>query len=378
MKIAFLGTRGIPNTYGGFEQFISYVAPMLIAKGHEVCVYTSSRHKYKGKYWKGVEIVKKPDMERAIGKAALFFYDLLCILDARKRKPDVIFQLGYTSSSIWSFLFPRCSGIITNMDGLEWKRSKYNFIIRVFLKFAEKLAIRNSHMLIADSMAIRKYLYQKYGCVASYIPYGADLFSSGDPGVISALGLIPYEYDLIIARCVPENQMETVIHAYQSVDVGRKLLIIGWENNRYGRRLLKISYSNRIIFKRGIYDMHLLNNLRYYSHFYFHGHSAGGTNPSLLEAMACRCFIIAHDNEFNKEVLRQNACYFKTANDIKMLLKNDPGKHLYDQFVKMNLYRIQSQYSWENIIRALENLLHVMTGEAEVETVDTIKEILCA
>src|SRR5690349_15755847 len=120
MKIGIVGTRGIPNRYGGFEQFIEFVAPELVNRGHEVYVYNSSLHPYKEPTYKGVHIISKTDPENKIGTAGQFIYDLNCIRDSRKRNYDVILQLGYTSSSIWTFLYPSGSLLVTNMDGLEW------------------------------------------------------------------------------------------------------------------------------------------------------------------------------------------------------------------------------------------------------------------
>ena len=124
MKIGIIGTRGIPNHYGGFEQFAMFFAEYLVKEGMDVTVYNSSNHPYQEKNWKGVNIQHIYDPEHQIGTVGQFFYDLLTILDTRKKEFDIIFQLGYTSSSVWGFLFPKKTLIITNMDGLEWKKNK--------------------------------------------------------------------------------------------------------------------------------------------------------------------------------------------------------------------------------------------------------------
>ena len=124
MKIAIIGTRGIPNNYGGFEQFAEKVSVLLIDKGYEITVYNSSLHPYQGNEWNGVKIIKMYDPENKVGTVGQFIYDLNCILHTRKSNYDIILQLGYTSSSIWNFLFKRKHTIITNMDGIEWKRTK--------------------------------------------------------------------------------------------------------------------------------------------------------------------------------------------------------------------------------------------------------------
>ena len=122
MKIAILGTRGIPNYYGGFEQFAQHLSEYLVNKGHEIIVYNSHTHPYQEGEWNGVKIVHCKDPEDKIGAAGQFIYDLNCIIDSRKRDFDIILQLGYASSAIWYFLFPKKAIVITNMDGLEWKK----------------------------------------------------------------------------------------------------------------------------------------------------------------------------------------------------------------------------------------------------------------
>ena len=122
MRVGILGTRGIPNTYGGFEQFAQYLALGLIARGHEVFVYNSSDHPYTDSQWNGVQIIHRRDWESAIGTAGQFLYDYNCFRDASRRNYDILLQLGYTSSSIWHGIWPRDAVNVVNMDGLEWKR----------------------------------------------------------------------------------------------------------------------------------------------------------------------------------------------------------------------------------------------------------------
>ena len=184
MKIAILGTRGIPNNHGGFEQFAEYLSQHLAKKGHSVFVYNSHSHPYQKSKWNGVNIVHKKDPEDKIGTAGQFIYDFNCIIDSRKRDFDVILQLGYTSSSIWGWLLPNKPIVITNMDGLEWKRSKYSKPVRRFLKYAEKLAINTSDYLVADSLGIQSFLKNKYQKESEYIAYGAELFSEASEKVI--------------------------------------------------------------------------------------------------------------------------------------------------------------------------------------------------
>ena len=187
MKIGILGTRGIPNHYGGFEQFAEYLSKFLVEKGCEVSVYSPHNHPYKKNSFNGVEIIHKYDPESVIGTAGQFVYDLNCIIDSRKRGFDIILQLGYTSSAIFFDLHPSGSKVITNMDGLEWKRSKYNKKVQRFLKWSEKRVVSKSDVLVADSIGIQNHITKNYGSNSIYIPYGAELFFDPDDNVIQYL-----------------------------------------------------------------------------------------------------------------------------------------------------------------------------------------------
>ncbi|HEY0680621.1 MAG TPA: DUF1972 domain-containing protein [Chitinophagaceae bacterium] len=354
MRIAIIGTRGIPNRYGGFEQFTEYIAPMLVDRGYELYVYNSSSHPFKGTQWKGVNIIVKTDPEVRMGTIGQFVYDLNCIIDARKRKFDIILQLGYTSSSIWSFCFPRSSWVITNMDGFEWKRAKYSRAVQWFLRHAEKWAALYSDYLVADSGIMQSYIRETYRREADYIPYGATVFDKPDEKILEKFDLTRHSYNMLIARMEPENNIETIIRGCLVSDSAKPLLIIGNHRNKFGRYLTGRYVDKRIIFYGAVYDLETLNQLRYHSHYYFHGHSVGGTNPSLLEAMASHALIVAHDNDFNRAVLADDAYYFRNSNDITALL--NAGQNRSGEAIKIqnNLGKIRTDFSWDHIADQLE------------------------
>lgn len=356
MKIGILGTRGIPNNYGGFEQLAEYLSVALANKGHQVYVYCSSLHPYQEKIFNGVTLIHCHDPEKKLGTTGQFIYDLNCIIDSRNRNFDVLLQLGYTSSSVWWFLLPPKTKIITNMDGLEWKRSKYSNIVKWFLKHAEKWAVHSSPYLVADSPAIKNYLLKKYNRMAQYIAYGADVFLNADVGIIAQYQVKPKQYYLAIARFEPENNIETIIKGVLQTDTNYPLLLIGNYNNSYGSYLRKTYTHKKIIFVGSVYNMDKLNSLRFFCTVYFHGHTVGGTNPSLLEAMAASAYIVAHNNEFNNAVLANNASYFSSANDISAILSNTPKNK--STCIADNLHEISEKFSWQKIINQYETLMH--------------------
>jgi len=351
MKIAIIGTRGIPNFYGGFEQFAEYLSGGLTKKGHAVTVYNSHKHPYGEKDWNGVNIIHCYDPEYKWGTAGQFIYDFNCIRDTRKREFDVILQLGYTSNSVWSWLLPRKKSVVsTNMDGLEWKRTKYSVYVQRFLRFAERLAVRSSDFLISDSLGIQQYLSAKYQTESIYIPYGADLFSRTDLQVISRYNIFPYRYNMLIARLEPENSIEIILDGVVQSEQFAPFLVVGNHQTKYGHYLRNKYRKHRFIrFLGGIYNINDLNNLRHFSNLYFHGHTVGGTNPSLLEAMASQALICAHHNIFNQSILGEDGFYFEDSEQVARLMRNE-AKPLHKDKIESNRRKIETIYSWPVII----------------------------
>lgn len=365
MKIAILGTRGIPNHYGGFEQCAEYLALGLVKKGFEVIVYNSHNHPYQEHEWQGVQIVHCYDPEHKLGTAGQFVYDLNCILDLRKRNVDVVLQLGYTSSSVWGWLMPKKSVITTNMDGLEWKRTKYSAKVKSFLRWAEKLGVKYSDHLISDSIGIQDYLKAKYQKDSTFIAYGATLFEKPNLAALSAYKLAPYNYDMLIARLEPENSIEIILNGVAAANLERPFLIIGNHNTKYGEYLKeKFAGQRQILFIGGIYDIEVLNNLRYYSNLYFHGHTVGGTNPSLLEAMASNSLICANDNPFNRYILEDDAIYFKNAIDVQYHLQSVKyDAEIHQAMTKNNHHKITNIYDWNIIVDQYAQHLNEVNGK---------------
>lgn len=349
MRIGILGTRGIPNHYGGFEQFAEFFATYAASKGHEVHVYNSHNHPYQKKDFKEVHIVHCYDPESKIGTVGQFIYDLNCIQDARKRDFDIILQLGYTSSSVWFSLHPKNAVVVTNMDGLEWKRTKYSKIVQKALQIAERLAVKKSDYLISDSIGIQKYINEKYRKESTYIAYGAHNFTTPNAEILKQYQVETQNFNMIMARFEPENNIEMVLDGVYLSDNKTTILVIGNYNTKFGAYLKnKFSRAEHIRFMGPIYDLEHLNNLRFYSNLYFHGHTVGGTNPSLLEAMASKALIASHDNDFNKGVLKENAYYFSTAEEVKKIL-NTIKKSDNLRFVENNYAVIASTFNWEKI-----------------------------
>jgi glycosyltransferase involved in cell wall biosynthesis len=276
-------------------------------------------------------------------------------MDARKQKFDVVLLMGYTSCSIWGKLYPKNSTIITNMDGLEWKRSKYSKRVQQFLKYAEKLAVKHSQFYVSDSRVIKQYLEEKYHIYSEYIPYGADVLSEVEREQLDAREAHKEDYFLLMARMEPENNIETILEGFNNSNSNRKFKVLGDTSNRFGQYIRnKFNNDERIQFKGAIFDTPKVRALQNNSYLYFHGHSVGGTNPSLLEAMASEALIAAHNNPFNKSVLHADAFYFSNANEVKHLVETVQRKENERMMVRNNLNKITYQFNWEKIINEYE------------------------
>ena len=361
MKIAFVSTRGIPNNYGGFEQFAEYISVGLVRRGHEVTVYSPNFHPYKEEFYKGVRVKHIYSPETWMGSSVgSFFYDFASLRDALKNEDfDIIYEAGYTSiipAYIWFDVKKRKRPIfVTNMDGLENKRSKFSPMVRRFLDWEEKMAVKYSHYLIADNMGIHDYYKEKYGKESKFLAYGADIHDDFDAELLKDFGLVPGEYYLLVARLEPENNIMMALEGYLcSKENGRRpLAVVGKTNTPHGKELVaKFGNEEGVRFVGGIYDFKKLDSVRHFSRAYFHGHSVGGTNPSLLEAMASGCLVLAHDNIFNRAVLGKNALYYPSAKKVTEYL--DGMDRIVEEdkegFTTANIEVVRNEYSWERLV----------------------------
>lgn len=376
MKIAFVSTRGIPNNYGGFEQFAEYISVGMAQRGHEVVVYSPKFHPYQESTYKGVRIKHIYSPETWMGSSVgSFFYDFASLRDALKKEDfDIIYEAGYTSiipAYIWFNVKKRKRPIFTtNMDGLENKRSKFSPMVRRFLDWEEKMAVKYSHYLIADNMGIHDYYKEKYGKESKFLAYGADIHDDFKAEYLEEFGLKSEEYYILIARLEPENNIVMAIEGYlHSKENGcRPLIVVGKTNTPHGKELVeKYGNERNVEFVGGIYDFKKLDSVRHFSKAYFHGHSVGGTNPSLLEAMAAGCFIFAHDNIFNRAVLKENAFYYPSADKVTEYLNRidtiAEGSKI--QYTARNIEVIRNEYSWESLIDKHEKYFYWLLSQKQ-------------
>ena len=313
LRIAILGTRGIPAGYGGFETFAEQLAVRLAARGHQVTVYAEAEGRAPGpdRRHQGVRVRER--RRPHWGPASTLAYDSACLWDAR-RGHDLVYMLGYGAA--WACWLPRALGtpVWINVDGLEWARSKWSAPARLYLRCMEWLAPRTATRLIADAQAIAARMQERYprGAPCSFIAYGAEPVGQADPARLAQWGLEPGGYLLAVARPEPENHVLEIIEGCLLQPAALPLVVVGQvraDGSDYQRRLLALA-GPRVRFIGGVYEPAQLQSLRLHAACHLHGHSVGGTNPSLLEALACGNWVIAHDNPFNREVARDAADYF--------------------------------------------------------------------
>ena len=368
-RIAIVGSRGIPAKYGGFETAVEAVAPRLVEVGWNVFVSCEGpRDQSKPAVYKGVNLFYFPvhPFFRIIYET---LYDMYSLVKSSFMS-DCIYMLGYGAGLF--FFIPKIfrRKLAVNVDGLEWKRDKFNKLEKSILLISEKCAVRFADAVVADSNEIKNYIEERYKKKAVYITNGVDApqvekwderkFTSH--GFLEENSLAANDYWLVVARLEPENNIHVIVRAFLKSNPDRKLVIIGnFSSKKYQGHVLKILEDNnagkRVILTGAIYDVNLLNMLRQNCFAYIHGHSVGGTNPALLEAMSMRNLVIAHDNEFNREVGAQTILYFKDVNDLVARIEEIENKPDSLAHLKEAAYsRVLSHYSWEDIVEEYDKL----------------------
>lgn len=354
MKIAIVGTRGIPAKYGGFETFAQEISVRLVEKGYRVEVYCSNTDQKINEY-KGVKLIYSSTSKDI---SPLNYYNDT-IAKATRNRNDIILCCGQGGSlGIIKQKLQRSRNIyITNSDGIEHKRTKWNLFIRLGVRFVgEFLSVLFSDYIVADSNGIYRYLRHSYNLSSKkmfIIEYGAFVTHKEENklSVNELFGVVPNDYYLVVSRLEPENNVHVIIEGYMKANTKKELIIVGnLKSTPYVKSLLKYS-SDTIRFIGGIYIPEQLTALRLNAYAYLHGHSVGGTNPSLLEALGCGNIVISHDNIFNKEVTENSMFYFDSpescAEAINQVdaLSNEQIKHI--KAYAQN--RIKSYYNWDRI-----------------------------
>lgn len=317
MRISIVGIVGLPACYGGFETLVENL--VSDSRDHRFTVYCSSKnYKVKPSEINGVKLKYLPF--NANGSQSII-YDIVALCGTIFTRPDVVLILGVSGCTFLPVYRLFCNAkIITNIDGLEWKRNKWGRVAKAFLKFSERIAVRFSDVVIADNKAIADYVAKEYSVTPETIAYGGD--HAVGSGLVPIKGL-HCDYDLALCRIEPENNVEMILNAYSHSD--RKIKFVGnWSNSSFGKRLKEIyGDKNNIEILDPIYDLEELFRLRSGCNLYIHGHSAGGTNPSLVEMMHFGKSIICYNCNYNIASTEGQASYFDDKDELLRLISTD-------------------------------------------------------
>ncbi|UTB34118.1 MAG: DUF1972 domain-containing protein [Methanobacterium sp. ERen5] len=309
--------------------------------------------------------IKHPK-SNVLGMFYEIMYDAYSLLYA-SLKADQIYMLGY--SAAFFFFIPKLFGktLYLNPDGFEWKRNKFSGMIKLMLKIQERLGVFWADTIIADSMGIKEYYDNKYGKSSRFIAYGVNEIpeiSWNDEYLPESLrGVIEdSNYWLLVARLEPENNVHTIVESYIKSKTKKPLVIVGnFLNSDYqetiNNKIEGMDETKNIVFTGGIYDQKALNMLRQNCFGYIHGHSVGGTNPSLIEAMVMENILLTHRNQFNEEVCQDSALYFKDSDELATKMDDvDNHPDQYQIMKKLALSRVKQEYSWEKIVSAYDDV----------------------
>ena len=352
-RIAIIGTQGLPANYGGFETLVENLVRYNQLDRVSYTVFCSSRDlNTKFSNYKGARLIYLPIHANGIQS---IIYDIFSMLLSVKGY-DCVLVLG-VSGCLFLPVFKMLSSCktIVNIDGLEHKRAKWNKLARIFLRFSEKIAVCFADKIVADNLAISNYVVNTYSVLPEFIPYGGDHvmrnISDGMQNcILNKYNLNRGDYSIKVCRIEPENNCHIVLEAF--VKSGERLVFIGnWNKSDYAKRLRNMysKYENILLFDP-IYDLDVLYVLRKNASRYIHGHSAGGTNPSLVEAMFFGIPILAYDVIYNRETTCNQAYYFKNVSDLEsLLLRNNLDGH--PMFVLA-----LKKYTWEQIVSSYEEL----------------------
>ena len=370
MRIALFGARGIPHTYSGTETFFGELAPRLAERGHDVIVYCRrSLFRERPSTYRGVRLIYLPSIESKTLSTPT--HTLACMFDVLFRNIDVMLVTNVANTM--HCLVPRLFGkkVALNVDGVEWKRSKWSAMGRAYFHWNARLAGKICPKgIITDAVAMQRIYLAEFGTRSVCMAYGANIERSVNPDAIRKYNLEPFQYYLIASRLVPENNADLIIKGFERLGGNKVLAIAGDANYRSSFvDSLKQTRDPRVRFLGHIGDSDDVKELHCNCYGYVHGHSVGGTNPALLKALGYGNCVLALDTPFNREVV----------GDYGILFENDPAdlaaklSYLEDRPLEAARYRerapqrIVEQYSWDHVTDQYEDYFaRLAAGESPV------------
>jgi len=360
LRIAMVGTRGVPAAYGGFETAIEEIGRRLAAQGHDITVFcrTKPGEKKRTEYL-GMKLIHLPAVKsKALETLSHTALSVLRMLVGRHY--DVAYVFNAANSPFLPVIKARRVPIAVHVDGLEWKRGKWGRMGRKYYRVAEQLSVRWADALIADAQGIADYYLDEFAVPTELISYGAQITDDGRSDRLAELGLESRKFHLVVARFEPENHVDVIVDGYHASNAEHPLVVVGSApySAEYTDRIAAVAASDdRIRMLGGVWDQEQLDQLYANALSYVHGHSVGGTNPSLLRAMGAGTSVLAWDVIFNREVLGDDGEYFGDATSAGALLEaveQEPARAVATGARLRG--RAAEKYNWDDVAAAYGDL----------------------
>jgi glycosyltransferase involved in cell wall biosynthesis len=363
IRIAMLGTRGIPASYSGFETCVEQLGERLVKRGHEVTVYCRTHHiTYPDKYYKGMRLVKLSTIRNKYLDTIV--HSFLSSLHSLNQNYDIaLYFIAGNSPVSW---IPRLVGTktILNVDGLDWKREKWPSLAKKYIQFSEKMATVLPNLFLTDSRIVQEYYSQQYGKTPPFIPYGSEIQKIPANETLIKFNLEPQRYILFVGRLVPENYAHHLIHAFKCIDTDLKLAIVGdavYADDYIKKLKSSAKNDDRIIFTGYVFGKgyHELGSNAY---IFVETSGVGGTHPALVEAMAFGNCVIVHNTKENLETIGNAGFSYdgkigkESLEIILRKLINSPD--LVEEYSKKAELRAHKDYSWEKVTDSYEKLFY--------------------
>lgn len=372
-KFAVIGSRGFPSTYGGFETFVRRLAPYLVAHGDEVTVYGRSGRRGRSMV-DGVETITTRGWDS--NALSTLSYGATASLHARNRPYDAALVLNVANGYFLPTLARGGVRTVVNPDGLEWQRGKWNKFGKEVFRRGAQLTARHAHQIVTDSVEIGRIWREDFGRANIFIPYGADIETDLPDNKVKEIGLQPNKYVLAVARLVPENNVDLLLDAVGQLPPNLPVVIAGSANKETELtcRLKHLSATRKNFRWLGhVSDQILLKQLWAHSAVYFHGHSVGGTNPALLQALGYGAPTLALNTCYNAEVLRhpQHLLAPQPNAVASAILELTENERLRREFSEHGRQVVRSRYLWSDVLAAYRRVLtdsSVISGAEPVPT----------
>jgi glycosyltransferase involved in cell wall biosynthesis len=364
MRFAIIGSRGFPSTYGGYETLVRYLARHLVADGHDVTVYCRTRDEGRA-HWVVEDV--RCIATRGIDSKSLstLSFGATSLIDASFRRFDAALVLNIANGYWLPALRAARTPIAVNTDGIEWERGKWNRLGRATFLGGAQMTARFANALVCDSKALGQLWQEKFGRTSTFIPYGGDTNGALGSSRVSGIGIEPGGYVLSVARLAPENHVDLTLDALDTLGASAPpAVIVGTANfeSSTEARLREMEERGRVRWLGHVADQDLLLELWANAGVYVHGHSVGGTNPALLQALGAGAPTLALDTVFNREVLGSDDQLFPldaaalAASITDVLRSPDRSRRM----VERGRAIVASGYTWQGVCRAYTELLEAL------------------